>query len=150
VLQRVVPLLPARTWIGLHALMSVAIGVGSEWMASGDAKSTDDASFGEVLAAGFISGALFGAVIGGLQALVLRRVALGTGAWIGWSSAAFAIAVAFFAVSTRLLDAGGGLAGELVGQMIGFLTAVIIALVMVQALGRLRDPMLSRAGDYFS
>lgn len=150
VLQRIVPLLPARTWIGLHALMAVAIGVGSEWLVSGGAKSTDDASLGEVLAAGLVSGAFFGAVIGGLQALVLRRVALGTGAWIAWSSGAFAIAMAFFAGSTRVLDAGGGLAGELVGQVIGFLTAVIIALVMLPALQRLRDPMLSRAGEYFS
>jgi hypothetical protein len=30
------------------------------------------------------------------------------------------------------------------------LTAVIIALVMLPALQRLRDPMLSRAGEYFS
>jgi hypothetical protein len=34
VLQRIVPLLPARTWIGLHALMAAAIGVGGEWLAS--------------------------------------------------------------------------------------------------------------------
>jgi hypothetical protein len=103
-----------------------------------------------MLVSGFILGAVLGAAGGGLQALVLRRAALGVGAWTAWSTAAFAIAFSFFAGSTHLLDAGGGLAGELANQVLAFLTEVIAAVVMVQAVRGLRDPVLSRAGQHFS
>jgi len=89
-------------------------------------------------------------VVGGLQALVLRKAAFGTGAWMAWSTGAFAIAVAFFAGSASLWDTGGGLAGELANQAVALLAAVIISLVMLPALRRLRDPMLSKAGSYFT
>jgi hypothetical protein len=153
VLQRVVPSLPARIWIGLHALMAVVVGVGGElaFMSSpGDSKGTDDVSMGEMMLVGFMLGAVIGAVVGGLQALVLRRAALGTEAWIGWSTAAFAIAMAFVSGGASLLGRGDGLAGELANQALVFLAAVIISVVMLPALERLRDRMLSRAGSYFS
>jgi hypothetical protein len=153
VLQRVVPLLPVRTWIGLHASIAVVVGMGSElgfMVSSGDTKGTDDVSMGEMLLVGFILGAVIGAVVGGLQALVLRKVAFGTGTWMAWSTAAFAIAVSFFAGNASLWETGGGLAGELANQAVAFLAAVIISLVMLPALQRLRDPMLSKAGSYFT
>jgi hypothetical protein len=153
VLQRVVPLLPARIWIGLHASIAVVVGVGSEraFVISSDGpKGADDVSTGEMLLVGFILGAVIGAVIGGLQALVLRKVAFGTGAWMAWSTVAFAIAVAFFSGSASLWDTGGGLAGELANQAVAFLAAVIISLVMLPALRRLRDPLLSTAGRHFT
>ena len=152
-LQRVVPLLPARIWIGLHASIAVVVGVGSElgfMISSGDTKGSDDVSMGGMLLFGFILGAVIGAVVGGLQALVLRMVALGTGAWIAWSTAAFAIAVPFFAGIASLWETGGGLAGELANQAVAILAAVIVSLVMLPALRRLRNPMLSTAGRYFT
>jgi hypothetical protein len=152
VLQRVVPMLPARTWIGLHAALSIVIGAASEWglASSGEAPSADNVSMGEMLLSGLISGAVFGAAIGGLEALVLRRAALGSGAWMAWSSVAFAVAMPFFAVGASALGVGGGFAGELANQALLFVTAVIIALVMLQGLRGLKDPMLSRAGEFFS
>jgi hypothetical protein len=153
VLQRLVPLLPARIWIGLHASIAVVVGVGSELglvNSSGDTKGTDDVSTGEMLLVGFILGAVIGAVVGGLQALVLRKVAFGTGAWMAWSTLAFAIAVSFFAGSASLWDTGSGLAGELANQAVAFFAAVIISLVMLPALRSLRDPLLSRAGGHFT
>ena len=153
VLQRILPLLPARTWIGLHAVLSVIIGAASEWgmsTSSADAASAADASVGEMLLSGLISGAVFGAAVGGLEALVLRRAALGAGAWMGWSSVAFAVALPFFAIGASVLGVGGGFAGELANQALLFVTALLIALVMLQGLRSLKDPMLSRAGEFFS
>jgi hypothetical protein len=153
VLQRVLPSLPARIWIGLHASIAVVVGVASElaFMSSpGDTKGTDDASMGEMLLVGFILGAVIGAVVGGLQALVLRKAAFDTQAWIAWSTVAFGIAMSFVSGSASLWGRGGGLADELVNQALVFLAAVIIALVMLPALGRLRDPLLSRAGRHFT
>jgi hypothetical protein len=153
VLQRVVPLLPAMTWIGLNAAMTVVVGVGNELafvVASGDARAADDGSIGELLVVGLIAGAAIGAVVGGLQALVLRKAALGTGAWIACASAAFAIVLCVFTIVGRLWDTGGGLAGELANEAVSLLAAAITALVMLPALRRLRDPRLSMAGRYFS
>ena len=153
VLQRVVPLLPARIWIGLDAAMTVAVGVGNELAfltASGDSRIADNGSMGEVLMAGLVAGAAMGAVIGGLQALVLRKAALGTGTWIACTSAAFAIVLCVFAIAGRLWDTGGGLAGELANQAVAVLSSAIIALVTLPALRRLRSPLLSRAGQHFS
>jgi hypothetical protein len=153
VLQRVVPLLPARTWIGLDAAMTVAMGAANEVSllgASGDPKSAADGSIAEMLVVALIAGALIGAVVGGLQALVLRKAALGTGVWIACSAAAFAIVLCLFAIGGRLWDTGGGFAGELANQTVAVLSNVVIALVMLPALRRLRDPRLSMAGEYFS
>ena len=153
VLQRVIPSLPARTWIGLHVSIAVVVGVGSELAftgSPGDSKGMDDASMGEVLLAGLMLGAVIGALVGGLQALVLRQAALGTEAWMAWSTAAFAIAMAFVSGGASLLGRGDGLAGELANQALVFLAAVIISVVMLPALGRLRDRMLSTAGQHFT
>ena len=58
--------------------------------------------------------------------------------------------MAFVSGGASLLGRGDGLAGELANQALVFLAAVIISVVMLPALGRLRDRMLSRAGSYFS
>jgi hypothetical protein len=153
VLQRVVPLLPAKTWIGLNAAMTVVVGAGNELallVGSGDAAPPDDGSIGQLLAAALIAGAAIGAVVGGLQALVLRRAALGTGAWIACSSAAFAIVLCVFTIAGRIWDTGGGIAGELANQAVAVLAAVIIALVMLPALRGLRSPILSASAQHFT
>jgi hypothetical protein len=153
VLQRAIPLLPVRLWIGLHASMAVVVGAMAElgvMRASGDTKGPDDVSMGEALVAGFVVGAIIGAVVGGLQALVLRKAALGTGAWMAWSTVAYAMALSLIAAGASLWDAGGGFAGELANQAVAFLAAVTISLVMLQALRRLRNPLRSTAAGYFS
>src|SRR5882724_928509 len=84
VLQRIVPLLPVQAWIALNAAMAVVAGVLSEigLMLLSGAPTDDDASLGETLLVGLIVGGILGAGIGGLQALVLRKVALGVSAWV--------------------------------------------------------------------
>jgi hypothetical protein len=151
-LQRVVPLLPVKSWIALNAGMAVVAAVLSEILLillSG-APSDDDASLGETLLVGLILGGTLGAAIGGLQAMVLRKAALGVSAWVAWSAVAFAVALLLVAGSAKLWETGGELAGELATQAVAFLAYVIISVVMLPALRRLRDPLLSVAGPHFS
>jgi hypothetical protein len=153
VLQRIVPLLPARTWIALHAAMAVIIGLGSEMLFTPSPRGTagtDDVSTLTTLLGGFILGAILGAVIGGLQALVLRTVAFGAATWIMWSTIAYAIALMLFAGSLGAWQVGTDLAGELANQALGFFVAVIISLLMLPALRRLKSPTLSTAAQYFT
>jgi hypothetical protein len=151
VLQRIVPLLPVKSWIALNAGMAVAAALLSEigLILLPSTPATDDSSMGEVLLVGLIAGAVLGAAIGWLQALVLRKAALGASAWIAWSVVAFVVAVVLVAGSGKLWETGGGFAGELANQAVAFLAYVIMSGVMLPARLRLRDP-LSTAGAHFS
>lgn len=153
VLQRIVPLLPVKSWIALNTGMAVAAAVLSEigLILLPSTPATDDSSLGEVLLVGLIAGAVLGAAIGWLQALVLRKAALGASAWIAWSVVAFVVAVVLVAGSGKLWETGSsGFAGELANQAVAFLAYVIMSVVMLPALRRLRDPLLSAAGPHFS
>jgi hypothetical protein len=102
-----------------------------------------------VLVLAALIGAIVGALGGGAEALVLRRAASGTLAWIGWSKVAYTIIMVLLTGSARLGDTGTGLTGELMRQAIAFLGALIGAVVMLPALRRLKDPLLSKAGAHF-
>jgi hypothetical protein len=151
VLQRIVPLLPVKAWIVLHVVMAVVAGVLGEvvLMLVRGAPSGNDTSWGEILLLGLIVGAILGGAIGGLEAHVLKKAALGASEWIVWSVVAFAVAMLFMAVADQAWERGGGFAGELENQIVAFLGYVIGSVVMLPALRRLRDPMLSRAGPHF-
>jgi hypothetical protein len=152
VLQRILPMLPVKAWIAMNTAMAVAAGVLSEiglLLLSGTPAS-DDTSIAETLLVGVIMGSVLGGAIGALQAVVLRKVSLGTSAWVTWSVVAFILAVILVAVSGKLWETGGGFAGELANQVVAFLGYVIVSVVMLPALRRLRDPLLSAAGPHFS
>jgi hypothetical protein len=152
VLQRIVPLLPARTWIALQVMIAVVIAIvgGMSVMAPPrDPVGTLDVPMLATLLGGLILGAIFGAAIGALEALVLRRAAFGTGTWITCSIIAYAIALTFFAGSAKLFEVGSNFAGEFISQALYFLAAVMASLVMLPALRRLKTP-LSTAPQYFT
>ncbi len=109
VLQRMVPMLPVKSWIAVNAGMAVVAAVLSEisLMFPSDTPADDDVSIEDILLVGLILGGFLGAAIGGLQALVLRRAALGTSAWVAWSVVAFIVAVLLVAGSARAMGAGG-------------------------------------------
>ena len=156
VLQRIVPMLPVRPWIGVNAGLAVIASVVSEISlifspGTGTSTSTaaDDVSMGGILLVALIIGGILGAVIGMLQAWVLRKAALGTSAWVICSAAGFGVALVILAATGKQWEMGGGFTGELANQAIGLVAYVIMSLVMLPALRRLRDPMLSRAGPHF-
>ena len=151
VLQRIVPLLPVKSWIGVNAGMAVVAAVLSEisLMLLPGTTADDDSSIEDIVLVGLIVGGILGVAIGGLQALVLRRAALGASAWVAWSVVAYIVAVLLVAGSGKLWETGGGFAGELATQAVAFLGYAIISVVMLPALRRLRDP-LSTAGQHFT
>jgi hypothetical protein len=155
VLQRIVPNLPARAWIALQAALfcisAVESGIGfTAALVSIPAAADDNGLFETViLFVGALVGAILGALGGGAEALVLRRAASGTVAWIGWSTLAYAIVIALFIGCARLWDTGSDFAGELIWQVLTFVGAMIIAVVMLPAVRRLKDPLLSKAGAHF-
>lgn len=156
VLQRIVPHLPVRAWIVLQAVLSGIIAVESgigftAALASVPAAAEHSGLFETVvLVAAALVGAIKGALGGAAQALVLRRAASGTVAWIGWSALAHAIVIALFIGSVRQLEMGSGFTRQLIGQALTLLGALIVAVVMLPALRRLRDPLLAKAGDQFT
>jgi hypothetical protein len=157
VIQRVVPLLPARTWIALHAAIAVVVGVASEMALNtlsnevSDAADADDVPTEAIPVAAFILGAVIGAASGGFEALVLRRAALGTPTWIVCSMAALAIAMAVSGGGAVMLsETGSGFVRELMLQAVTFLGLVIAAPIMLPAIWRLKSRRLSNAAEYFT
>ena len=141
VLQRIMRRLPARTWIALHAGMSIVVGVAVELMdmsrstGASEAPSPDASVLpSSVVFGAIVFGAVSGTVAGGLEALVLRQVASGTAAWIKWSAAAYAAAWLLLVTGATVLPPSGGLASELVNQALSFAAAVIVALLTLPAL----------------
>jgi hypothetical protein len=136
VLQRIIRRLPARTWIALHVAMSMGVGVAVELM---DASRTEKASEAAtldpgVLPSSLIFGALIGAMVGGLEALVMRSAASGVGPWVKWNAVAYAGAWLLLVTGATLLSPGGGLSAELVNQALSFAAAVIVGLLTLPAL----------------
>ena len=156
VLQRIVPLLPVWTWIALHVAGLAVIGMGAEALQgfsvenASSARASADDSIMATLVVGAIAGAAFGAVSGALQALVLRRVALGTGAWIAWSAVGSGAGWSLIIACARLFDLGNDLPGEVASELLGLIGSVIMTLLMLPALQQLKSRGLSSAAQHFS
>src|SRR5262245_42330483 len=152
VLQRIVPLLPVWTWVALHVVMAIAAGLLTElglMFLSEPPRPADEGSLAEALMIGLVFGGVCGTGMGALQALVLRRAALGSATWMLWSAPAFAVATVIVILAARVSDTGSGLSGEIVSDVVGVFGFALGSLVMLPALWALRNPMLSRAGQYF-
>jgi hypothetical protein len=153
VLQRIVPRLPVWTWIGLHVAGAVIVGVGLEMAflaAPRDAVATDDTSLAATLTLGLMLGAVLGAVAGTCEALVLRRVAFGTPAWIVYSTLGFAVSWSFTLICAGLLGLGTDFVSELVSDVLALPSTLIMALIMLPALKRLKSSTLSAVAQHFS
>jgi hypothetical protein len=90
-----------------------------------------------VLPSSVVFGAALGAMVGGLEALVMRPVASGLGHWVKWSAIAYAGAWLLLVTGATLLEPGGGLSSELVNQALSFAAAVIVGLLTLPALSLL-------------
>jgi hypothetical protein len=153
VLQRIVPLLPAWNWIALQVAIALLAGIAAAANATatpGDTPHASNLPLGATLLWGFILGGLLGAAVGGLEALVLRTVALGTSSWIVWSAAAHGLGFSLIAGGGTLWSSGTDLASELAATALWLLAAAIGALVMLPALQGLRSRALSKAGEHFT
>lgn len=101
VLGERLPRFSRRGWIALHAAIGVfcgiAVGVMTLFGSASNGAMPDLSSLKMMLLGMliiiFVFGPIFGAAIGGLQALVLRRAAAGSGAWVLWSTVATSVGV---------------------------------------------------------
>ena len=155
VLQRIVPHLPARGWIALQAVLAgiTALHGRSGFMAALASVPVmgDDTVLFEtaLLLVSALVGAVLGALSGGAEALVLRRAASGTLAWIGWSAVAQAITMVLFIGTARLWERGSGFTEVLIGQAVTLLVAMIGVVIMLPALRRLKRSVAIEGGAAF-
>ena len=146
VLSEKLPAFSTRGWIVLHVVIGAVLGAlvaGTTLFgptpsgAPAAMPSARDMVVGGLIASS-IFGPMVGALMGGLQALVLRRAATGLLAWILWSAAASTVTIAV------LLAAAFGLAQNDLG-VVSFLTMevaifagmIIAAVIMLPAVHRL-------------
>jgi hypothetical protein len=148
-LQRILPLLPARAWVALHAVVAAVLFAGFGLLGAEDSGKpirVDGAVIvGELMIVGMF-GAVMGAAIGGLQALILRAAAVGIGSWITWSAAAYAAGMVVWMGSEALLELEPGFAAVLTRRVIDVVSAMVGAGLMLPALWGLksRTPSLAR------
>jgi hypothetical protein len=145
VLRLIAPALPGRQWIALHLAIGAVVGIGTALVYSaptGEPEDWSDAEFigWTLLVFLFVAVcALVGAILGSLQALVLRRAAEGMRYWIVIS--ALATAVIGLAMTPTLLffsSDDGSFAREAADQGVTFVGSMAAAFVMLLALRRLR------------
>jgi hypothetical protein len=143
VLRRIVPALPWRGWLAVHLVIGLVAGAGTGALLvePGDSEPIDwnDTTFLQfALVLAPIGGAVLGAVIGGLQALILRRVAHGAGTWIAFSALATSVTLLIVVGAFPFSPLGPTFAAEAVMQGVTVLAGVVNAIMMLPALRRLR------------
>ena len=88
VLRQIVPAFPWRSWLAVHLIIGLVIGAWQGVLLAGPGGDSEPIDWNDTAFLLFmfilvpIGGAALGAVVGGLQALILRRVAHGSGAWM--------------------------------------------------------------------
>jgi hypothetical protein len=144
VLRQIVPAFPWRGWIAIHLIIGLVSGAAMGLVAArsgGDSEPIDwnDAGVLVFLFAVIpVGGAALGALFGGLQALILRRVAHGAGAWTAFSALATGVLLLIVAAALPLLPSGPSFAAEAAIQGVVVFASVPSAIMMLPALRRLR------------
>jgi hypothetical protein len=146
VLREKLPAFSQRGWIAVHGSIGALLGVGlAAFILFGGSASNNapvpTPSLPVILgglAIGAVLAAMFGALMGSLQALVLRKAATGTGRWIVLSAIATPLMlVAVVGVAYALGQNSSGFAGGLVMQVTVFVAMIGAAVIMLPALNRL-------------
>lgn len=139
------PAFSKRSWVVMHGTIGVVMGIGFAALTLFGPVSnnaTPPMPPLAVLMTGIgivvVFAAIFGAAMGGLQALVLRKAATGIGTWIVMSAAATPLMfIVLGAVAFGFGPTHGGFAGALTMQLASFVTMVGIAVIMLPAFNRL-------------
>lgn len=132
-----VPGFPLRTWIVAHAIGGLTLGGFVEWLGESDEPLSAEDSMEWILMSGMLAagGAVLMALVGLFHALILRGVARGLGAWIGYSALAGLSAVLFMPFWVFGPQTGFRYAVKM--EASAFVFGIIWALVMLSALRRL-------------
>jgi hypothetical protein len=138
------PAFSKRAWVVMHGSIGAILGIffAASTLLFGSIanNATPPTPPMSVLAIGFgiviVVAALFGAAMGGLQALVLRKAATGTSTWIILS--ALAVPLMFMVLGgVAFALRNSGFASTLIMQAVSFVTMVGVAIMMLPALNRL-------------
>jgi hypothetical protein len=137
VLHRKLLYFPETRWIIMNALFGLALGLFtySQWLGppanASDAELTPASGLGLMLVALF-----FMSLLGGVQALVLRRVARGTGLWFGCSAATGLAWLLVLPIYVYVPQAD--MAREFATTAVAFVVDVVSGLIVLPALLHLR------------
>lgn len=146
VLRQMLPNLPVRTWCVVVAAVVAGIaaigGLSASYSADGTPASLVSADKILIALIGMsLVGMVAGFVIGAAEALVLRKVATGTGLWVAISTAAHGagVPVMFLAVSIGMLQPGlGATAVLLVGLAARMIMQATVGAIMLAGLASLQ------------
>jgi hypothetical protein len=144
VLRKIVPAFPWRSWLAIHLVIGLVAGAATGVAAAGPGGDSEPIDWSDtgflvfMFAVVPIGGAVLGAIIGGLQALILRRVAHGVGAWIAFSALATSVTLSIVVGAFPFSPLGSTFATEAVMQGVTVLAGVANAIMMLPALPRLR------------
>lgn len=143
VLRVVVPAFPRRSWLAIHLVMGLVVGAGASAAGVSPSDSepidwTDTAVIVLMFVLVAVGGAVLGAIVGGLQALILRRAAYGARAWIAYSALATGLMLLISIGVLSFLPLEQTFVAEAARQASTIVAGVIWALIMLPALRRLR------------
>lgn len=137
VLHRKLLYFPETRWIIMNALFGLALGLFtySQWL--GPPAQPSGAELTPASALSLVIVALFFmSLLGGVQALVLRRVARGTGLWFGCSAATGLAWLLMLPIYAYVPQAD--MAREFATTAVAFIVDVVSGLIVLPALLRLR------------
>jgi hypothetical protein len=143
VLRMMLPALPWRSWIAIHAVMGLVSGpvtglLGAMPAGGEPADWSDKFLTTFVFVAFAVLGAVVGAAVGGVQALVLRKVAEGTGVWIRISALSTSVLFTLVLGAQAIAPQGRALFTEVVSETALVLAGIATAVIMLHALANLR------------
>ena len=142
VLRRIVPDLPQGAWLVAHLAVGVVAGAALGLLMlepdSDERIRWATEEFLVILTLLSFCGVLLGAAFGGVQALVLRRVASGTFFWVGMSAVAMGVVAIVAIVLLPFEPAPPTLVSETVTALVSSFIAIIVAVIMLPALRRLQ------------
>ena len=140
VLVRKLPDFPPLTWNALHILIGCGVGAAVAFVElNAEPAARESVAISSILriaVGGMMTGAVIGAVAGGMQALVLRKAARDVSDWIRWS----ALAGTTFGAYALVLAIGSDqpLTDEVLTQLLGAAITVAAGVMMLPALHRLQ------------
>ena len=152
VLSEKLPAFSRRGWISLHASIGVVLGVafaavtlfGSKSSGAPATVPSHQTMLIGGLVATFVFGPMFGAIMGGLQTLVLRRAATGMLAWVLWSAAGSTVlAGGLDGAPPSAIGQDNGVATFLAIQAVAFAGMVGSAVIMLPAAEAARTARLT-------
>lgn len=144
VLSEKLPAFSKRAWIALHGSIGAVMGLGfAAYTLFGPVAKTAPVAMPPLpelmlgLGVVVVFAAIFGAVMGALQALVLRKAATGTGTWIALSALVTPLMMVALGAVAFGFKTEGGLAGTLAMQFVAFVVMIVAAAILLPALNRL-------------